>query len=82
MSFAIRKLRKFRLHITRFIILILALQILNMSISCRVTNDSFFYQINDSVNIADHALEYIIEDVMGFKNAFPEIKENKQQQKK
>ena len=66
-------------NITGFIILILALQILNMSISCRITNDSFFSQIDDSVNIADHALEFIIEDVMGYSNAFPEKKEDKQQ---
>ncbi len=68
-----------KVHINRFIVLILALQILNMSISCRITDESFFSEIDNSVNIADHALEYIIEDVMGFKNAFPEIKENKQQ---
>lgn len=73
------KMRKFKNIITRTIVLILALQILNMSISCRITNDSFFSKIDNSVNIADHALEYIIEDVMGFKNAFPEIKENQQQ---
>ena len=69
----------FKKNITRFIVLILALQILNMSISCRITNDSFFSQIDDSVNIADHALEFIIENVMGYQNAFPERKENKQQ---
>ena len=72
-------MKGFKKNTTRFIILILALQILNMSISCRISNDSFFTQIDDSVNIADHALEFIIEDVMGYQNAFPEIKENKQQ---
>ena len=80
MSFAfLRKMERLKKYTTRFIVLILALQILNMSISCRITNESFFSQIDNSVNIADHALEYIIEDIMGFKNAFPEIKENKQQ---
>ena len=73
------KMKSFKLNITRFTVLILALQILNMSISCRITNDSFFSQLDNSVNIADHALEFILEDLMGFKNAFPEIKENKQQ---
>ena len=79
MSFAVQKMEGFKKNITRFIILILALQILNMSISCRITNESFFSQIDDSVNIADHALEFIIENVMGYPNAFPERKENKQQ---
>ena len=72
-------MKGFKKYITRFIILILALQILNMSISCRITNDSFFSQIDDSVNIADHALEFIVENVMGYPNAFPERKENRQQ---
>jgi len=50
-----------------------------MSISCRIADDSFFSQINNSINITDHALEFIVEDVLGFTNAFPEIKENKEQ---
>lgn len=72
-------MKSIKIYFTKFIVLIVALQILNMSISCRIANDSFFSKIDNSVNIADHALEYIIEDVMGFKNAFPEVKENKQQ---
>ena len=70
----------FKKYITNFILLVLALQTLNMSISCRIADDSFFSQINDSINIADHAVEFIIEDLMGYSNAFPEVKENKQQQ--
>lgn len=65
--------------ITKFVLLILALQILNMSISCRIADDSFFSQLDASVNIADHAIEFIVEDVLGYTNAFPEVKENKQQ---
>lgn len=72
-------MKGFKENITRFIVLTLALQILNMSISCRISNDSFFSQIDNSVNISDHALEFVIEDVLGFSNAFPETKENKQQ---
>lgn len=72
-------MKGFKGYINRLIILILALQILNMSISCRIANDSFFSQIDDSINISDHAIEFIIEDVLGFSNAFPETKENKQQ---
>ncbi len=66
-------------YTTNFILLILALQILNMSITCRIADDSFFSQIGDSINIADHAVEFIAEDILGFSNAFPEVKENKQQ---
>ncbi len=64
---------------TKFILIILALQILNMSISCRIADDSFFSQLDASVNIADHAVEFIVEEMLGYKNAFPELKENKQQ---
>lgn len=63
----------------KFILVILALQILNMSISCRIADDSFFSQLDASVNIADHAVEFIVEVVLGHTNAFPELKENKQQ---
>ena len=64
---------------TKFILVILALQVLNMSISCRIADDSFFSQLDASVNVADHALEFIVEQVLGYTNAFPEFKENKQQ---
>lgn len=66
-------------YITNFILTILAMQILNMSITCRITDESFFSQIDNSINIADHAVEFIAEDILGFSNAFPEVKENKQQ---
>ena len=64
---------------TKFILVILALQVLNMSISCRIADDSFFSQLDTSVNIADHAVEFIVEQVLGYTNAFPEVRENKQQ---
>ena len=63
----------------RFVLVVLALQIMNSSISCRIADDSFFSELDNSVNITDHALEFIVEDVLGFTNAFPEVKENKQQ---
>ena len=63
----------------KFILIILALQILNMSISCRIADDSFYSQLDASVNIADHAVEFIVEEMLGYKNAFPELKENQQQ---
>ena len=63
----------------RFVLLVVALQILNMSVTCRITDDSFFSQIDNSVNIADHAVEFIAENILGFTNAFPEVKEGRQQ---
>ena len=69
----------FKKYITNAIFTILALQILNMSITCRIADESFFAQIDNSINIADHAVEFIAEDILGFSNAFPEVKENKQQ---
>lgn len=71
--------KAFKKYTTNFVLLVLALQILNMSNSCRIADDSFFSQIDDSINIADHAVEFIVEDLMGYTNAFPEVKENKQQ---
>ena len=69
----------FRKYTTNFIFTILALQILNMSITCRIADDSVFSQIDESMNIADHAVEFIVEDILGFSNAFPELKENNHQ---
>ena len=64
-------------YIIHFIFLIVALQILNMSVSGRVGDDVNAARIDDSVNIADHALEFVVENVLGFPNAFPEKKEIK-----
>ena len=50
-----------------------------MSISCRIADDSFFSSLDTSINIPDHAVEFIVENLLGFTNAFPEIKDNKQQ---
>lgn len=62
-------------HIVRFIVLLLALQILNLSVQSRPTsdtNDSFMLGHSQLVNPIDHALEYIVERIMNKKNAFPE----------
>lgn len=70
---------RFRKYTANFVLVVLALQILNMSITCRITDDCFFFRLDNSINIADHAVEFITEDILGFVNAFPEVKENKQQ---
>ncbi len=71
--------KKLKKYFINFTLLILALQILNMSISCRIADESFFSELHSSVNIADHAIEFIVEDVLGYTNAFPEATENQQQ---
>ncbi len=70
---------KLKKYFINFPLLILALQILNMGISCRIADESFFSQLHPSVNIADHAVEFIVEYVLGYTNAFPEATKNQQQ---
>lgn len=65
----------FKNHITRFTVLLLALQILNLSVQSRPasdTNDSYMLSHTHLVNPIDHALEYIVERLMHKKDAFPE----------
>ena len=65
----------FKKYITRFTVLLLALQILNLSVQSRPssdTNDSYMLSHTQLVNPIDHALEYIVERIMHHKNAFPE----------
>ncbi len=65
----------FKKHITRFTVLLLALQILNLSVQSRPAtdaNDSYMLSHSHQENPIDHLLEYVIERVMKDKNAFPE----------
>lgn len=55
--------------------MLLALQILNLSVQSRPANDSndgFMLSHSTVDNPVDNAIEYIVERVMNFKNAFPE----------
>lgn len=62
-----------RNHITRVIVFLLALQVLNLSI-----NAPDFKQLSSPVseqaptNITETAVEYVVEVIMGIKNAIPE----------
>lgn len=70
----------FKIHIRRFAVLVLALQILNLSVQSRPatdTNDSFMLSHTYQINPVDHLLEFIMERIMHKKNAFPE--DNKHQ---
>jgi hypothetical protein len=65
----------FKNYITRFTVLLLALQILNLSVQSRpLTDSSDGYLLGHSqlVNPIDHLLEYVVERMMHRKNAFPE----------
>lgn len=59
-------------YTTRFVVLVLALQLLNLSIYAQdfktITGDS----ANDEINISETVAEYIVEVVWGYKNAIPE----------
>jgi hypothetical protein len=68
---------RLRKYITRFILLVLSFQTLNMSVSGRAADENSSTPIDDSVNIADHAVEFIVENILGFTNAFPEFREIK-----
>lgn len=60
-------------HITRFIVFLLALQVLNLSIYA--PNFSPLYSpVKEEVttNITETAVEYVMEVIMGIKNAIPE----------
>lgn len=71
--------KRFKTYTIQFVLIVVALQILNMSVSGRVTDDNApLIVVDDSVNIADHALEFVVENMLGFTNAFPEKKELKE----
>lgn len=71
--------KRFKKYTAQFILIVVALQILNMSVSGRITDDNDqLTVVDDSVNIADHALEFVVETMLGFTNAFPEKKELKE----
>lgn len=59
-------------HITRCIILIVALQLLNLSIYAQEFKTISGETANDEINITESVAEYIVEIVLGYKNAIPE----------
>ena len=71
--------KRFKKYTTHFIFMVVALQILNMSVSGRIIDYNYpLGTVDDSVNIADHAIEFVVENMLGFTNAFPEKKELKE----
>lgn len=65
-------MKNFLNYISRFIILLVALQFLNLSIYAQefkpIENDAFFSE----VNISETIVEYVLEEALNHKNAIPE----------
>jgi len=59
-------------HITRFITLLLALQLLNLSIYAQDFKPIFNEAGSDETNITETIVEYVVEVVLGHTNAIPE----------
>lgn len=62
----------FRKHIARVIVLIVALQLLNLSIYAQDFKPLYADQNNSEVNISETIVEFVVESVLGYKDAIPE----------
>ena len=65
-------MKNFKKHINRFIILILAIQIMNLSIDARPENEVLLKNSSKDMNRIDNAVEYVFEIVLNDKDAIPE----------
>ena len=65
-------MRKIRHYSSRFIVLVIAMQILNMSIDSPSAQMSITQGETDSFNYIDTFVEYIAEVVLKYDNAIPE----------
>jgi hypothetical protein len=71
-------LQAFKLHISRFIILIVAIQLVNISIQAHPANEVLLTHSYQDDNRIDDAVEYVLEILMHKKDAIPEDKHQKQ----
>ncbi len=62
----------FKQHITRFITLLVALQLLNLSIYAQDFKPNNAAAGSEEVNITETVAEYVVEVMLGHKNAIPE----------
>lgn len=65
-------MRHFNQHIIRFITLLLALQLLNLSIYAQDFKPFAATAGSEEVNITETVAEYVVEVLLGHKNAIPE----------
>lgn len=73
-------MRYFRNHISRFVVFVLAVQILNMSIDAPNTHTAIDKKTSDKFNYIDTYLEYIAEVLLKYENAIPESKNRQQKE--
>lgn len=73
-------LRYFQNHISRFIVFIIALQILNMSIDAPAAELSPSQDASTSFNYIDTFVEYVAEVILKYDNAIPESKDRQQKE--
>lgn len=69
-------MKKFKQHIIRFVTLLVALQLLNLSIYAQNFKPIFVDTSSEQVNITETFTEFIVEVVLGHKNAIPEQKQH------
>lgn len=69
----LRNVRLKKKHITRFITLVLALQLLNLSIYAQDFKPLYHAYGSDDTNIDETIVEYVVEVWLGHTNAFPEV---------
>lgn len=61
-------------HISRFLVFVVALQILNMSIDSQTAQMSVVRGQTDNFNYIDTYVEFVVEVILKFENAIPESK--------
>lgn len=71
-------MQQFRQHINRFFLLVIALQILNMSIDCSTIEIAHIPGKVDNFNYMDTFVEYVAEVILHNDNAIPESKDRQQ----
>ncbi len=63
-------------HTNRFILLVVALQLLNLSIYAQDFKPIYSQTGSDETNITETIVEYVVEVVLGHTNAIPEQKDH------
>lgn len=71
-------MKKLKLHISRFVILIVAIQLINLSIQAHPANEVMLSHSYEDNNRIDDAVEYVLEVLMAKKDAIPEDQNPKQ----
>ena len=73
-------MRYFRNYIGRFFTLLIALQILNMSIDSPSAQMPSYIPNAENFNYIDTYVEFVVEDILKYDNAIPETKNRQQKE--